>query len=153
MLVFTCSVFLFAPLLYLKYFGLDDWAIRFRPFFAAGFLVSSFLLVGHAGKHFHNTVIFRWKRKQNLLKYLKTELSADEVLLLQRYVESGNKTQYIDPANGTANNLVRAGVLYVPSAEYNRLKGASYTLTREAAPLVLDRNRFQKMILVQKPGK
>ena len=83
------------------------------------------------------------------MKYLETELSGDEVLLLLRYSESGNKTQYIDPTNGVANNLVRAGVLYVPSAEYNRLKGASYTLTREAAPLVLDRDRFQKMILTE----
>lgn len=145
-LVSICSVLLFAPLLYLKYFGLDIWAIRFRPYFAVGFLVSSFLLVGHIGKHFNDTVIFRWRHKQGLLKYLE-ELSADEVFLLQRYAESGKKTQYIDPASGAANNLVRAGVLYVPSAQYNVLAGCSYTLTREAAPLVLNRDRFQKMIL------
>jgi hypothetical protein len=145
MLVFICSVFLFTPLLYLRYFGLDVWAIRFRPYFAVGFLASSFLLLGHTGRYFNDTVIFRWRHKRDLLKYLETELSADEVLLLQRYAESGKKTQYIDPASGAANNLVRAGVLYVPSAQYNVLAGCSYTLTREAAPLVLDRGRFQKM--------
>jgi hypothetical protein len=89
------------------------------------------------------------RHKRYLLKYLETELSADEVLLLQRYAESGKKTRYIDPASGAANNLVRAGVLYVPSAQCNVLAGCSYTLTREAAPLVLDRGRFQEMILAK----
>lgn len=149
MLVFVCSVFLFFPPFYLKYFALDTWAIRFRPYFAVGFLASSFLLLGHAGKYFNDTFIFRWRHKRNLLKYLETELSADEVMLLSRYAESGKKTQYLDPTNGVANNLVRALVLYVPSAEYIRTQGAPYTLTRAAAPLVLDRDRFQKIILAE----
>ena len=76
-------------------------------------------------------------------------MSADEVMLLSRYAESGHKTQYIDPVSGAANNLVRAGVLYVPSAEYNLLKGCSYTLTREAATIILDRDRFQKIVLAE----
>jgi hypothetical protein len=149
MLVFICCVFLFAPFLYLKYFGLDAWAIRFRPYFAVGFLVSGFLLVGHACKHLNDTVIVRWRFRRNILRYLRDELSADEVLVLQRYSESGHKTQYIDPVSGIANNLIRARILYVPSVEYNPHKGAPYTLTREAAPLVLDRDRFQKMVLAE----
>jgi len=149
MLTFVCALFLFLPIVYLRYFGLDVWAVHGRPFFAVGFLASSFLLVGHSVRHLNNTTVFRWKYRRKLLKYLETELSADEVTLLLGYSESGNKTRYIDPANGAANNLVRAGILYVPSAEYNRLKGASYTLTREAAVMVLDRNRFQKLILAE----
>jgi hypothetical protein len=149
MVVFVCSIFLFVPLLYLKPYGLDAWAIRFKPQFAVGFLIFCFLLVGQIVKSINRTVVFRWKHKRNLLKYLGTELSADEAMILLRYTESGHKTQYIDPASGAANNLVRAGILYVPSAQYNILKGYSYTLTREAAPLVLNRDRFQKMILAE----
>src|SRR5258707_7983604 len=100
MLAFVCAVFVFVPLKYLKYFGLDIWAVHFRPHFAVGFLIFSFLLIGHIGKYANDTLIFRWKRKRNLVKYLQTELSADETMLLLRYAESGNKTQYIDPANG-----------------------------------------------------
>ena len=147
MFVFICFVFLFTPLLYLKYFGLDVWAIRFRPYFSAGFLVFGFLLVGRIGQYFYNTAIFRWRYKQNLLKYLETELSIDEVLLLQKYSESGKKTQYFDSSSGVANNLIRAGVLYVASAEYIPVQGCPFTLTREAAPIVLNRDRFQRMVL------
>jgi hypothetical protein len=149
MFAFVCAVFLFVPATYLKYFGLDGWATHYRPYFAVVFLMSSFLLVGHTVKHLNSTLIFRWRFKRNILKYLRDELSADEVLVLQRYSESGHKTQYIDPVSGIANNLVRAKILYVPSAEYNPHKGAPYTLTREAAPFVLDRDLFQKIVLAE----
>ena len=145
MFAFVCSVFLFVPLLYLKYFGLDAWAIRFRPYFAVGFLVSAFLLVGRIWQYFYKG----WQYHRKIRKYLETELSADEVMLLLRYAESGNKTQYIDPVSGAANNLAGNGILYTPSSRYNVLKGCPYTLTRAAAPLVLDRDRFQKMILAK----
>jgi len=71
----------------------------------------------------------------------------DEVLVLQRYSESGNKTQYFDPSNGAANNLVLNRILCIPSPRYNVLKGCPYTLTRAAVPFVLNRERFQKMVL------
>jgi len=145
MFVFVCSVFLFVPLSYLKYFGLDAWAIRFRPYFAVGFLVSVFLLVGQMGQYFYKG----WQYHRKIRKYLETELSADEVLVLLRYSESGKKTQYFDPASGAVNNLARNGILYTPSTQYNMLKGCPYTLTRAAAPHVLNRNRFQKMTLAE----
>jgi hypothetical protein len=145
MFVFVCSVFLFAPLSYLKYFGLDAWAIRFRPYFAVGFLVFSFLLAGQLWQYFYKG----WQYHRKIRKYLETELSADEMMLLLRYAESGKKTQYIDPASGAANNLAGNGILYTPSPQYNVLKGCPYTLTRAAAPLVLDRDRFQEMILAK----
>ena len=110
MFVFVCSVLLFVPLLYLKYFGLDAWAIRFRPYFAVGFLISAFLLGGQIWQYFYKG----WRYRRKIRKYLETELSMDEVLLLQRYAESGKKTQYIDPASGAANNLARNGILYIP---------------------------------------
>jgi hypothetical protein len=145
MFLFVCSVFLFVPILYLKYFGLDAWAIHFRPYFAVVFLVSAFLLVGRLGQYLYKG----WQYHRKIRKYLETELSADEVLVLQRYSESGKKTQYLDPVSGAVNNLALNGILYTPSPRYRITQGCPYTLTRAAAPLVLDRNRFQKMILTE----
>jgi len=142
MLAVICAAFLFAPLVYLKYFGLDAWAIHFRPYFAVGFFVFSFLFVGKIGQPF-----FRgWQHRRKVLRYLM-ELSADEVMVLLRYSESGKRTQYFDPASGAVNNLARNGVLYTPSTIYRMSKGCPYTLTKAAAPLVLDRKQFQKIIL------
>jgi len=121
--------------------------MHYRPYFALGFLASSFLLVGHAGQYFHKTVIGNWRYKRKVANFLKEELSMDEVLVLQRYSESGNKTQYFDPSNGAANNLVLNRILCIPSPRYNVLKGCPYTLTRAAVPFVLNRERFQKMVL------
>lgn len=53
MFVLVCAVFLFIPVKYLKYFGLDSWAIRFRPYFAVVFLVSTILLVGQTIQYFY----------------------------------------------------------------------------------------------------
>ena len=68
-------------------------------------------------------------------------------MILLRYTESGKKTQYFDPASGAVNNLARNGILHTPAPVYNRSKGVAFTLTRAAAPVVLARERFQKMVL------
>lgn len=149
----VCAIFLFVPFIYLRYFGLDVWAIHLRPYFAVGFFVSAFLLGGKTGQYVHRATVSHWLYKRRILQYLETELSADEVLVLQKYAESGRKTQYFDPASGAVNNLAGNGILYTPSRQYNVLKGCAYTLTRAAAPYVLDRERFQKMILATPDAK
>lgn len=143
MFALVCAAFLFVPSRYLKYFGLDGWAAHYRPYFAVVFFVSSFLLIGRATQHFYRD----WHYRRRVRKYLQTELSADEVLVLMRYSESGKKTQYFDPASGAVNNLARNGILHTPAPQYNVLKGCAFTLTRAAAPVVLDRRRFQRIIL------
>jgi hypothetical protein len=145
MFVLICAVFLFVPGAYLKYFGLDGWAVHYRPYFAAVFLVSFTLLSGQTIQYFYRD----WHHKRRIRTYLQNELSQDEVMILLRYTESGRKTQYFDPASGAVNNLARNGILHTPAPLYNKLKGVAFTLTRAAAPLVLDRKRFQKMILAE----
>jgi hypothetical protein len=146
MFVFVCSVFLFVPLRYLKYFGLDAWATHYRPYFGVVFLASSFLLLVSIGQHISKTVVVRRVEKRRVENYLKS-LSRDEVLILQRYSESGTKTQYFHPANGAVNNLVQHRILYQSAGIYSVLKGLAYSLMPVAVPFVLNRNRFQKLIL------
>jgi hypothetical protein len=148
MFVLICGVMLFVPAHYLKYFGLDLWAVRYRPFFALGMLAFSFLFVFSLGEHFGRPLIARRKRIQQVERYLST-LSRDEALILSRYAESGTKTQYFHPANGAVNNLVQHHILYQSAGMYSRLKGLAYTLTPIAIPFVMNRPRFQKLLLAK----
>ena len=143
MFALVCAILIFVPVTYLKYFGLDGWAVRFRPYFAMVFLVSAILLIGQTIQYLYKD----WHHKRRIRNYLQNELSQDEVMILLRYAESGRKTQYFDPASGAVNNLARNGILHTPAPLYSRLKGLAFTLTRAAAPVVLDRKRFQKIIL------
>jgi hypothetical protein len=146
MFVFVCAIFLFVPLRYLKYFGLDVWAIHYRPHFAVGMLASSFLLAVSVGQHLSTTVVARQVEKRRIENYLRA-LSRDEVSILQMYSNSGTKTQYFHPANGAVNNLVQHRILYQSAGMYSRLKGLAYSLMPVAVPYILDRNRFQKLVL------
>ena len=146
--VLVCAVFVFAPLKYLKYFGLDIWAIHYRPHFAVGFLAFTFLLLASIGQWLSKTVIARRVEKRRVENYLKA-LSRDEVLILSRYSESGTKTQYFHPANGAVNNLVQHRILYQSAGMYNKLKGLAYSLMPVAVPNVLNRDRFQKLVLTE----
>jgi Super-infection exclusion protein B len=148
MFVFICTIFLFTPLKYLKYFGLDVWAIHYRPYFAVGFLAFFFLLVASIGQWLSKTVVARRVEKRRIENYLKG-LSRDEVLILLRYSESGTKTQYFHPANGAVNNLVQNRILYQSAGMYSKLKGLAYSLRPVVVPYVLNRDRFQKLILAE----
>jgi len=146
MFVLIFGLLLFVPPQYLKYFGLDSWAIHGRPYWAVGMLMSSFLFIVSMGEQFGKPWLAQRRTIHTLEQYLVT-LGRDEVAILSRYADTGTKTQYFHPANGAVNNLVQHRILYQSAGIYSKLKGLAYSLTPQAIPYILDRKRFQKLLL------
>ena len=134
-----CALLVFAPQHYLARFGLDTISLKYRGLFTLGILAFSFLLLTH---------IFEpsWERhkERKRIKAGLNSLGMDELLILQKYVDSGRNSMQLSPMNGSVQRLANCKILY-RSTELGTPYGFGYSVAPLALPY-LTRKKFQKLL-------
>ncbi len=102
----SMSFLVFIPDAFYSRLGLLSFAAKYQGwFFLVWALCGAFLLVETIG-----WMINQHKRKKHL-----RNLSEDEKTTIARYLQNKTKTQILSDSDGTANGLVKKGILFMPS--------------------------------------
>ena len=144
MVVLFASFMLWAPDQALRYLNLFEFAQKNRWIWSICFLVSiSVLIVGvfasfgpPAKQSWDN-----WRQRRRIWRYL-LEMPLDQLNILMKYGQEDKSTMLYDPANGAVSDLMRRGILYVPSVTGYAVWGFSI---HPNAQRYLGRN-FQKVL-------
>lgn len=131
-----------APRQWIEKIGVALWVSKLWPWLVLICLFSGLMLLIYAVEHLGGPIVKRHRIKRHIKRYFDS-LSVDDIGVLQRYVESGKKTERFHPASGTVQNLVNAGILYWSGNLVSKLTGQDCTITPLAEPY-LRGNKFQK---------
>lgn len=121
-LTVICSAFLFVGSDFFKTLGLDDIQTQYRTYFGLGFVVFGSLFISFpiaAGmKWFYNwqkDKYIQHKRKK-LVKEWFTHLTPAQKEILRTFIEKNTRTLSLDYKDGVVNELMNAGIIYLPTA-------------------------------------
>jgi hypothetical protein len=125
----TTGFIIFAKTEWLQLFGLAELRAKYLPWIGGIFLLSTVLLFSHTVFTFSSWVRKRVSMKRALkrAKQRLHNLTEEERNILQNYIGSGTKTQYLDMQSGVVNEMENDFIIY-RSSNIGQLEEWSYNI-------------------------
>ncbi|MCJ7583798.1 MAG: superinfection exclusion B family protein [Anaerolineales bacterium] len=120
-LTLICGGFLFGGNSFFKTLGLDEIQTQYRPYFGLGFLLFGVLLISfpiaEGLRRLYHWLIEKYnqRRRFELTKEWLTSLTPAQKKILHSYIDKNTRSLRLDYKDGTVNELMIAGILYLPS--------------------------------------